>query len=193
MAEMETYRRFTVYCRPIGFIKQNAGCTSTSLQEDPMKHKALGLATVMVASFSLPALGGDVTYTTDIRPLMEQKCLGCHGAGSPYYGDFKKDKKKYEAVMKGPRMDTYAGVLYFVGWPDTGALMRRLDDGKSAKSGKPGNMYKFLGSSDDERKMNLKKFKAWVGEGGWVLNRWKARGNVPAVTKEQVSKIKVKY
>jgi hypothetical protein len=158
-----------------------------------MKHNALGFAAVMLVSFSIPALAGDVTYSNDIRPLMEQKCLGCHGDSAPYYGDFKNDKKKYEAAMKGPRMDTYADVLYFVGWPDTGALMRRLDDGKSAKSGKPGNMYGFLGSNDDERQKNLKKFKAWVGEGGWVLNRWEARGSVPAVTKEQVSKIKVKY
>ncbi|MDH3316129.1 MAG: cytochrome C [Gammaproteobacteria bacterium] len=159
-----------------------------------MKRSALGIAVVVVASFSFPALAGDVTYSKDIRPLMEKKCFACHGgAASPYYGDFKKDKKKYEAAMKGPRMDTYADVLYFVGWPDTGALMRRLDDGKNAKGGKPGNMYGFLGSSDDERQKNLKKFKAWVGEDGWVLNRWKARGDVPAVTKEQVSKMKVKY
>ncbi len=158
-----------------------------------MNKNALGIAAVMVASFSLPALAGDVTYSKDIRPLMEQKCLGCHGASAPYYGDFKEDKKKYTAAMKGPRMDTYADVLYFVGWPDTGALMRRLDDGMNAKGGKPGNMNAFLGANKDERQKNLKLFKAWVGEGGWVLNRWKARGSVPAVTKEQVSKIKVKY
>lgn len=158
-----------------------------------MKHDALGFAAVILVSFSLPALAGDVTYRKDIRPLMEQKCLGCHGSGSPYLGDFKDDEKKYKAVMKGPRMDTYADTIFFVGWPDTGAIMRRLDDGKSAKSGKAGNMYNFLGSNEEDRQKNLKLFKAWVGEDAWALNRWKARGDVPGATKEQVSKIKVKY
>ncbi len=158
-----------------------------------MNPYAFSIAVLVAAFVSLPAIAADVTYTKDIRPVMEQKCLGCHGSGSPYYGDFKHDKKKYMGMMKGPRMDTYASTIYFIGWPDTGALMRRLDDGKMSKGGKPGNMYVFLGSNDEERQKNLKLFKAWVGEGGWILNRWKARGDVPGATKEQVSKIKVKY
>lgn len=158
-----------------------------------MKNTVFGLAVLMVASFSLSAQADNVTYRKDIRPLMEQKCFGCHGSGSPYYGDFKEDVKKYEAAMKGPRMDTYADTIYFVGWPDTGALMRRLDDGKGSKSGKPGNMYVYLGSSDEERQKNFKLFKGWVGEDAWALNRWKARGKVPGITKDQVSKMKLKY
>jgi len=90
-------------------------------------------------------------------------------------------------------MDTYADTIYFVGWPDTGALMRRLDDGKASKSGKPGNMYAYLGSSDEERQKNFKLFKGWIGEDAWVLNRWNARGDVPGITKDQVSKMKLKY
>ncbi len=89
-------------------------------------------------------------------------------------------------VMKGPRMDNYADLLFFVGWPDSGALMRRLDDGSSvhAKGGKPGNMYQYLGTTNKERQKNLSLFKAWVGEGGWNLNRWKQRGDVPGVVRD---------
>jgi len=158
-----------------------------------MKPFALGIAALAAFSVSAPSTATDVTYRKDIRPLMEQKCLGCHGSGAPYYGDFKEDVKKYEAAMKGPRMDTYADTIYFVGWPDTGALMRRLDDGKASKSGKPGNMYAYLGSSDEERQKNFKLFKGWIGEDAWVLNRWNARGDVPGITKDQVSKMKLKY
>jgi len=158
-----------------------------------MKPYAFGIVTLAAVLISLPSLAADVTYRKDIRPLMEQKCLGCHGSGSPYFGDFKDDDKKYKAAMKGPRMDSYADTIYFIGWPDTGAIMRRLDDGKGSKSGKPGNMYVYLGSSDEERQKNLNLFKSWVGEDAWVLNRWKARGEVPGVTKEQVSKMKLKY
>ena len=35
--------------------------------------------------------------------------------------------------------------------------------------------------------------KAWVGEGGWNLNRWSKRGEVPGITKEQLDKLKLKY
>lgn len=143
---------------------------------------------------SAGSLADDVTYRKDIKPLFEAKCAACHGAGSPALVDFLQDEKKYKESMKGPRMNTYADMLVLVGWPDSGAIMRRLDDGKNPLAGgKPGNMYQYLGGTDEERQKNLQTFKAWVGEGGWNLNRFKARGKVPGVTKEQLEKIKVKY
>jgi len=141
---------------------------------------------------SIAGFAADVTYRKDIRPMWEQKCSACHGANSPYLGDFKQDQKKFEAMLKGPRMDTYADLIFFIGWPDTGAIMRRLDDGKTT-GGKPGNMYQYLGGAEEERQKNLNLFKEWVGKDAWKLNRWKAKGDVPAITKEDVDKIKVKY
>lgn len=147
-----------------------------------------------LAVASTVGLAQDVTYTKDIKPLFDAKCAVCHGAASPYFGDFDKDPKKFAAAMKGPRMDSYSDLIFFTGWPDTGALMRRLDDGKSPLAGgKAGNMYQFLGGTDEERQNNLRTFKAWVGPEGWVLNRFKARGDVPGITREQLEKIQVKY
>jgi hypothetical protein len=57
---------------------------------------------------------------------------------------------------------------------DAGALMRRLDDGKNTKDGKPGNMYTYLGSTDAQRSANLETFKKWVGS--WSLKRRKELG-----------------
>ena len=142
---------------------------------------------------SIAGVAAEVTYRKDIRPLWLQKCAACHGSESPYLGDFDENPKKFEAMFKGPRMETYADLVFFVGWPDTGALMRRLDDGKSATGGKPGNMYPYLGGAEEERQKNLGLFKEWVGKDAWNLNRWEARGNVPAITKEAMDKIKVKY
>ncbi len=153
--------------------------------------KVLPILTIML--LTSPSLAGETTYRQHIKPLFDQKCAACHGASSPYYGDFKKDKDKYKGMMKGPRMDTYADLIFFIGWPDTGAIMRRLDDGTNTKDGKPGNMYQFLGSTDAERKKNFALFKSWVGDDGWRLNRWKAKGDVPGITKEQLNQIKVKY
>lgn len=39
------------------------------------------------------------------------------------------------------RMDTNSHLACFAGWPNTGALMRRLDDGSNKEVKKPGNMY----------------------------------------------------
>ena len=143
---------------------------------------------------SAASLAQDVTYRKDIKPLFDSKCAACHGTGAPSLADFQLDQKKYTAAMKGPRMDTYADLVMLIGWPDTGAIMRRLDDGKSALAGgKAGNMYQYLGGTEEERQKNLQTFKAWVGPEAWNLNRFKARGSVPGISKEQLEKIQVKY
>jgi len=131
------------------------------------------------------AQANDVTYRKDIRPLWEAQCMACHGASSPSLAEFDENKDKYKARSRGPRMDSYAHLVAFVGWPDSGALMRRLDDGKHTKDGKPGNMYRYLGSDEAERQKNLALFKAWVGEDGWVLKRFKE------LTREELGEMKV--
>jgi len=155
-----------------------------------MKFKLLAGLAILAGSVSAQA----VTYRSDIAPLWQEKCSACHGAQSPERADFLLDEKGFAAKMKGPRMDTYERFIAFIAWPDTGALMRRLDDGKGQNAGgKAGNMNKFLGDTEAERAANLKLFKAWVGEGGWNLNRWNKKGDVPAVSKEQLEKVKVAY
>ena len=151
------------------------------------------IALISVFGVSMTGFAADVTYRKDIRPLWDQRCAACHGAGSPYLGDFEENKQKFTAMLKGPRMDSYADMLFFIGWPDSGAIMRRLDDGKNTKDGKPGNMYQFLGASDQERQKNLNLFKEWIGPEAWRLNRWKARDGLPGTTTEDLDKIKAKY
>lgn len=162
------------------------------------KFKLLAvLAGVVVA---LPAMAADVTYRNDIAPMMEKYCADCHSAksGAPTVAEFGADKARKEQYIKkdkvGPRVDTYETILQLIAYPDTGAFMRRLDDGTAPESkGKPGNMYKNLGETDAERAQNLATIKTWLGEGAWNLNRWKARGDVPAITKEQLDKLQLKY
>lgn len=148
---------------------------------------------LVLSAASASALAADVAYTKDIVPIFKEWCEECHGVNTPDVHTFKKDAKKFEKEKLGPRMATYDELISFIGWPDTGAIMRRLDDGKSSKGGKPGNMYKRLGENESERQKNLATFKAWVGEGGWNLNRFKARGDVPGITKEQMEKLVLKY
>lgn len=152
-----------------------------------VKRISLTLALVILAA---PAMASERTWRNDIKPLFEAKCIQCHQASAPEYNDWELlDEKAREETP--PRMDTYPHFMSYVVWPATGAMMRRLDDGKIA--GKAGNMYQHLGDNDEERAKNLQTVKEWLGEGAWNMNRWKARNDVPGVSKEQLEKISAKY
>ena len=143
-------------------------------------------------AFAATAQGQEPTWRKDVEPIVKSKCAACHGAGAPVYEDWNLDRKTFEARNVGPRMESYPDFMRHVVWPATGSVMRRLDDGKSA-GGKPGNMYAYLGASDEERARNLATIKSWLGEGAWNLNRWETRGSVPGITKEQLDRVKAKY
>jgi mono/diheme cytochrome c family protein len=121
------------------------------------------------AVLPVSAAAGAVTYDNDISQLIKDRCSECHGADAPSMAEFKADKEKYKKDKLGPRMDTYENMMVMVNGSDTGAVMRRLDDGANTKDGQPGNMHKHLGKTDEERAANLAKVKAWIG--GWTLKR----------------------
>lgn len=150
----------------------------------PMKKIAAALGLTVLAAAAVNA--EETTWSGSIRGIVEKQCLACHGPDSaPEYQQFKKEKEKWLAKGLAMRMDTYSHLVSFVGWPNTGALMRRLDDGKNSKDGKPGNMYQHLGATEEERQRNLAHFKAWVGN--WSLKRWSE------TTKEDLDGIRVRY
>jgi hypothetical protein len=127
----------------------------------------------------------EVRYTTHIKPLFEKRCNACHGPASPGHAEFSKKKEWYTAKNQGPRMDDYTSMISFIGWPDTGAIMRTLDDGKNTKDGKPGNMYQYLGETDTVRQKNLRMFKVWIHN--WSLKRWSDS------TKDDINQMPLKY
>jgi len=135
---------------------------------------------IMVTSVPVFAAEG-VTYEKDIKGIIAKQCLICHGSDSPAMEEFKRDQEGYKKKMTGPRADTYGNLMVMVNGSDTGALMRRLDDGKNTKDGKPGNMYAYLGRADAERSANLETFKKWVGN--WTLKRSKelSQGELEAI------------
>ena len=145
----------------------------------------------LLAGVAATAGAQEMTWRKDVQPIIAAKCGGCHGAKQPEFSEWMVQREKNKSLA--PRMDTHAHFMNYVVWPATGAMMRRLDDGKGADGGKPGNMYAFLGADDAERTRNLQIIKAWLGEGAWNLNRWETRGNSPGITKEQLDRIKAKY
>ncbi|MGW8272069.1 MAG: cytochrome C [Thermodesulfovibrionales bacterium] len=143
-------------------------------------------STVVLLACVHGAQAQEVRYTTHIQPLFQEKCAVCHdNEAAPEYQAFKGEKEMWLAKGKGMRMNTYSHLIFYTAWPDTGALMRRLDDGNNTRDGKPGNMHRYLGTTDEERQRNLALFKAWVGT--WTLDRW------PEITKEEMDGISVRY
>lgn len=133
------------------------------------------IAAFVIMVMAVPVFGAEaVTYEKDIKTIVAKRCIVCHGPGSPSMEEFKRGEEGYKKKMKGPRYDTYAHLMVVVKGSDAGALMRRLDDGKNTKGGKPGNMYTYLGSTDAERSANLETFRKWVGN--WTLKRKKELG-----------------
>ncbi len=128
----------------------------------------VGLSVLLMTSF---ALAGERVSYKEIRVVMEKRCLFCHGPESPSIEEFLKHQDKYHAEMKGPKMDSYEALVEFVKGDETGAIMRRLDDGTNTPTKKPGNMYIYLGDNEEERKANLAMFKSWVGF--WTLKKKK--------------------
>jgi hypothetical protein len=151
------------------------------------KHLASLLAAAVTGLAMTGTAASEVTYRDHVRPVWENRCATCHGAESPYLGDFEEDEARYERELKGPRMDTYADLIFFVAWPDTGALMRRLDDGANTADGKPGNMYEHLGDTEAERQANLAVFKAWVGGHAWTMKRPRE------ITLEELERFRLAY
>lgn len=149
-----------------------------------MKKMVAAIGMMLLAAASANA--EETTWRGSIKGIVEQHCLGCHGPDSaPEYPQFKEEKEKWLGNGLGMRMDTYSHLVAFVGWPNTGAMMRRLDDGQNSKDGKPGNMYQHLGATEEERQKNLAVFKAWIGN--WSLKRW------AETAKDDLNGIKVKY
>lgn len=142
--------------------------------------------TAAAFTFSSVSWAEEITYRKHIKPILDEKCLACHGKdAAPEYYAFKEEKDKYLADGQGMRLDSYSHLIFYTAWPDTGALMRRLDDGKNSKDGKQGNMYQHLGETEEEKQKNLALFKLWVGN--WTLKR------LGDITKEEINDIKVTY
>lgn len=144
------------------------------------------LPAFLLLAASWPVLSDEITYAKHIRPVWEDKCGRCHDSSAPDYATFMKNPKQYELDDKGPRMDSYATLLFFVSSrEEAGAMMRRLDDGSNTKDGQPGNMYRHLGRKE-ERAENLKLFKKWIGEDAWSMKK------TAEYTQEDLQRIKAK-
>ncbi len=68
------------------------------------------LGGVLLAAFSLPTLAQntapaqkEITFKADIRPILDDYCMGCHVPGKKGYEKSGLDLRTYQSLMKGTR------------------------------------------------------------------------------------------
>lgn len=75
-----------------------------------MKNRFLLGSVVAALSFlvtTFPArAAGEVSYKTDIRPIIDDYCLNCHKPGGKGYIKSGLDMRTYKSLMKGTKFGT---------------------------------------------------------------------------------------
>lgn len=128
-------------------------------------NRIMLVAAWALAGFAGTAAAQSVTYEGAVKDIVADRCARCHGRSSPSLADFEKDKAEWKKKTKGPRFDSYAELMVHVKGANAGELMRRLDDGSNSADHKPGNMYRQLGKTDEDRAQRLDTLKKWVAAG----------------------------
>jgi hypothetical protein len=65
----------------------------------------LAALSFLVMAFPAQALG-EVSYKTDIRPIIDDYCLSCHKPGGKGYKKSGLDMRTYKSLMKGTKFGT---------------------------------------------------------------------------------------
>ncbi len=67
-----------------------------------MKNTSLILS-IMGLLLTLPAYAADVSFKTDIQPILNDYCISCHQPGGKGYEKSGLDLRSYAGVMKGTK------------------------------------------------------------------------------------------
>ena len=112
------------------------------------------MLTIFVGLFAIAASASaqDVTWRKDVQPIIAAKCAGCHGPNQPGFADWNVQRVKDKNLA--PQLVTYAYLMNHVVWPETGAVMRRLDDGKGAAGA---NLAETHGAGDGREGLHRRR------------------------------------
>jgi mono/diheme cytochrome c family protein len=120
---------------------------------------ALGLLALVWAAPS-PVLAADLQFNKDIRPILAEHCLACHGPGKKN-GGLRLDQP--EAAYKGGKSGEPAVVG---GKPEKSQLIERLHTDVESERMPPASTKKVL--TDREKGL----LKEWVKQGGKYEGHW---------------------
>jgi uncharacterized membrane protein len=126
-----------------------------------MKNKIL-LVGVVCAVLSFPALAttssqgqGEVSYKSDIRPIIHDYCLSCHKPGGKGYEKSGLDMRTYQSLMKGTKF----GTVITPGDSFTSILIQLVEGRAHASIKMP------FGMNGGLAKDKIDTLKKWVNQG----------------------------
>ncbi len=123
-----------------------------------MKNQILLSGFVLAVSFfvmAIPALAQDVSYKSDISPIIHDYCLSCHQPGGKGYEASGLDMRTYQSLMKGTKF----GSVIKPGDSFTSILIQ-LVEGRAHSS-----IKMPFGMSGSLSKTNIDLMKKWVDQG----------------------------
>jgi hypothetical protein len=126
-----------------------------------MKNKIL-LCGVVMAAISFPALAvspaqaqGEVSYKSDIRPILHDYCLSCHKPGGKGYEKNGLDMRTYKSLMKGTKF----GSVINPGNSFTSIIIQAVEGRVHAAIKMP------FGMNGGLAKDKIETLKKWVDQG----------------------------
>ncbi|MCY2936973.1 MAG: PSD1 and planctomycete cytochrome C domain-containing protein [Planctomycetota bacterium] len=125
-----------------------------------MKSPRMTALVLLAVCFGSVALAGDLAFNKDIRPILAEHCLSCHGPGKKN-GGLRLDQP--EAAFKGGKSGAPAVVA---GKPEKSALIERIHSDVETERMPPASTRKVL---TDREKATLKQ---WVAQGGKFEGHW---------------------
>lgn len=96
-----------------------------------------------------------VSYSQNVRPIIDQYCIGCHQAGGKGFEASGFNLETYEGLMKG----TFNGPMVIAG-DSLGSNMLVLMEGRADPSIKMPH-----GTSESASKEQLDTIRSWIDQG----------------------------
>jgi hypothetical protein len=141
--------------------------------------KARALPVLVAALVSLPSLQADVRFNRDVRPILSENCLGCHGPDAEQRKGRLRLDRRDDAIKPAE-----SGEIAIVpGEPERSSLVDRINTTDRTELMPPPKSHKAL----SERQREI--LSSWISEGAKYEEHWSftpvQRPEIPSVRNPQ--------
>jgi hypothetical protein len=141
--------------------------------------KARVLPVLVAALFSLPTLKADVRFNRDVRPILSENCLGCHGPDA----EQRKGKLRLDRRDDAMKPAESGEIAIVPGEPERSSLVDRINTADRTELMPPPKSHKAL----SERQREI--LSSWISEGAKYEEHWSftpvQRPKIPSVKNAQ--------
>lgn len=126
-----------------------------------MRARFLLLCLGVILAGLAVAAGGEVSFKRDVQPILDDRCVDCHGGKRPKAGLDLSPAKAYAALIGVPSRQVPSKVLVKPGDLEASVLWLKLTHRAEAGTGMPKG---FFGAKKLPEK-DLETIRAWI-QGG---------------------------